>query len=61
MSFLQRRHSHGEIVTGLLYIDPAAGDLHDDQNTVGRPLNALGDAELCPGSAALAELNASLR
>ena len=25
------------------------------------PLNALGEAELCPGSAALARINASLR
>lgn len=61
MSFLQHHRSLGEIVTGLLYIDPAADDLHDGQNTIEKPLNALGDAELCPGSAALAELNASLR
>ena len=54
------RHA-GEIVTGLLYVDPQAEDLHDALDTVDAPLNALGEAELCPGSAALAKVNASLR
>ena len=30
-------------------------------NTVPLPLNELGERELCPGSAALEKLNASLR
>jgi hypothetical protein len=34
--------------------------LHEAQNTVAVPLNALGDAELVPGSAALDAFNASL-
>ena len=51
----------GEIVTGLLYVDPEAEDLHDALGTVDRPLNTLEDAELTPGSAALASINASLR
>jgi 2-oxoglutarate/2-oxoacid ferredoxin oxidoreductase subunit beta len=29
--------------------------------TVNKPLNALGERELCPGSAALEKFNASLR
>ena len=45
----------GEIVTGLLYVDPQAADLHAALNTVATPLNRLGEAELCPGAAALAE------
>ena len=61
MAYLQERHHAGEIVTGLLYVDPQAEDLHDRLETVERPLNALGEAELCPGSAALAKVNASLR
>src|SRR5215218_5886591 len=61
MNYLQERHHAGEIVTGLLYVDPQAQDLHDRLETVERPLNALGEAELCPGSAALAKVNASLR
>jgi len=35
--------------------------MNDRLNTVEMPLNALGDAELCPGSAAIAGINASLR
>jgi len=30
-------------------------------NTVERPLNELGEKELCPGGSALEKLNASLR
>jgi 2-oxoglutarate ferredoxin oxidoreductase subunit beta len=61
MSYLQERHAAGEIVTGLLYVDPEAHDLHDHFETVERPLNELGEAELCPGNEALQKLNASLR
>jgi 2-oxoglutarate/2-oxoacid ferredoxin oxidoreductase subunit beta len=61
MAYLQERNAVGEIVTGLLYVDPEAEDLHDALNTVARPLNRLADGELTPGSAALAKVNARLR
>jgi 2-oxoglutarate/2-oxoacid ferredoxin oxidoreductase subunit beta len=61
MRFLQARHAAGEIVTGLLYVHPDSGDLHEHLNTVETPLNALGESELCPGSAVLEKLNAGLR
>jgi 2-oxoglutarate/2-oxoacid ferredoxin oxidoreductase subunit beta len=61
MAHLQERQEAGEIVTGLLYVDPRGEDLHDRLGTVERPLNALGGAELCPGGAALEKVNASLR
>jgi len=61
MNYLEQRKAAGEIVTGLIYIDPDPADLHDNLSTVARPLNALGDAELCPGSAALERINAALR
>jgi 2-oxoglutarate ferredoxin oxidoreductase subunit beta len=61
MTWLQQRHAAGEIVTGLLYVDPEPDDLHQHMNTVHTPFNALGEAELCPGSATLDKLNASLR
>jgi 2-oxoglutarate ferredoxin oxidoreductase subunit beta len=60
MNFLQERQAAGEVVTGLLYVDPDAGDLHGYLNTVETPLNEL-DAELVPGKAALDRLNAGLR
>jgi 2-oxoglutarate ferredoxin oxidoreductase subunit beta len=61
MNYLQERQAAGEIVTGLLFVDPEPRDLHGHLGTVAQPLNALGEAELCPGSAALERLNASLR
>lgn len=51
----------GEIATGLLFIDPQAHDMHHGLNTVSAALNSLGKRELCPGSAPLMRLNASLR
>ncbi len=61
MTFLQERAAHGEIVTGLLYVDRDPHDLHRHLETVEAPLNTLGDKELCPGSAALDKINAGLR
>jgi 2-oxoglutarate ferredoxin oxidoreductase subunit beta len=61
MNHLQEREAVGEVVTGLLYVDPAAEDLHAQMRTVDVPLNSLGEAELCPGAAALEALNAAYR
>ena len=61
MSFLQRHAALGQIVTGLLYVDPESEDLHSHLDTVDTPLNQLGEKALCPGSAALDKINASLR
>ena len=47
---LQLHQARGEIVTGLLYVDPDAADLHDHLDTVQKPLNQLTDAELVPGA-----------
>jgi len=61
MNFLQRHAAIGQIVTGLLYVDPEPEDLHRNLDTVEAPLNSLSEAELCPGSATLEKINASLR
>jgi 2-oxoglutarate ferredoxin oxidoreductase subunit beta len=61
MAFLQKHAAKGQIVTGLLYVDPEAQDLHAHLDTVETPLNTLGEKALCPGSAALDKINASLR
>jgi 2-oxoglutarate ferredoxin oxidoreductase subunit beta len=60
-AFLQKHAAKGQIVTGLLYVDPDAEDLHSHLNTVEKPLNSLEADELCPGSAVLDKINASLR
>ena len=61
MSYIQEHAARGEVVTGLLYVDPEAADLHQQLGTVEQPLNTLGAAELCPGAKALEKINASLR
>tara|TARA_Y100001933_G_scaffold143285_1_gene142069 strand:- start:18 stop:1073 length:1056 start_codon:yes stop_codon:yes gene_type:complete len=61
LDHVQRCQAEGEVVTGLLYVDPNAGDCHEILDTVERPLNSLGEAELCPGSEALDGINASFR
>jgi 2-oxoglutarate/2-oxoacid ferredoxin oxidoreductase subunit beta len=61
MNYLQERAAKGEVVTGLLYVQPDSSDLHDNLNTVETPLNQLGERELCPGSVALERINAALR
>ena len=61
MARLQAHASAGELVTGLLYLEAGADDLHAAQHTSLRPLNSLGKADLCPGASALAAINASLR
>ncbi|WP_313953279.1 2-oxoacid:ferredoxin oxidoreductase subunit beta [Accumulibacter sp.] len=61
MTYVQEHAARGEVVTGLLYVDPDARDLHRQIDTVDTPLNTLGAAELCPGSAVLEKINASLR
>jgi 2-oxoglutarate ferredoxin oxidoreductase subunit beta len=58
---LAERKAAGEIVTGLIFVDPETEDLHASLNTVPVPLNSLGDADLCPGAGALAKVNAALR
>jgi 2-oxoglutarate ferredoxin oxidoreductase subunit beta len=61
MTYMQSRAAAGEVVTGLIYMDPNPHDMHASLNTVDVPLNRLGEKELCPGSSALEKINASLR
>ena len=61
MSYMHARAAEGELLTGLLYVEGKAGDLHTALNTSARPLNSLGAVDLCPGTAALDKINASLR
>src|SRR5262249_23942844 len=61
MNFIAHHASQGQIVTGLLYSEEDAPDLHGHLNAVAPPPNALGKKELSPGSAVLDKINASLR
>ncbi len=61
LNYVQKRQAEGEVVTGLLYMDPDASDCHEVLDTVKRPLNELDVEDLCPGNEALAAINESFR
>jgi 2-oxoglutarate ferredoxin oxidoreductase subunit beta len=61
LTYMQERHAAGEIVTGLLYVDPNPRDMHAHLMTSDVPLNALQEESLVPGASALAKINAGLR
>jgi 2-oxoglutarate ferredoxin oxidoreductase subunit beta len=61
LSYLARKAAEGEIVTGLLFVEPDAPDLHDGLGTVDIPLNKLTQADLTPPVSALEKINAALR
>jgi 2-oxoglutarate ferredoxin oxidoreductase subunit beta len=61
MNYMQQHAAHGEVVTGLLYLDPLATDLHCALNTCAAPLATLGPPQLCPGAKTLDKINAALR
>jgi 2-oxoglutarate/2-oxoacid ferredoxin oxidoreductase subunit beta len=61
MNYVQQHAAAGEVVTGLLYVDPKSADLHEHIQTIETPLNRLTERELCPGAVALEKINASLR
>ena len=58
---LYHAKAEGEILTGLIYIEPETQDLHNLLNTVETPLNVLQQNVLCPGSKVLEGINAGLR
>jgi 2-oxoglutarate ferredoxin oxidoreductase subunit beta len=61
MNHVHALQAKGEVVTGLLYTDPDAEDLHAALDTTDTPLNALAQDKVCPGAAALEKINAALR
>ena len=61
MTYMHKQQARGEIVTGLLYVDPLATDLHTALNTSDHALNSFSAAQLCPGATALEKINAALR
>ncbi len=61
LTHVQRAGEAGEVVTGLLYVNPDASDCHDVLGTPAEPLNGLDESVLCPGVDALERVNASLR
>ena len=64
VSAVRRLHdakARGQVLTGLFYIDTESEDLHTKLGTVDKPLNQLGQKELCPGADKLEEINENFR
>ncbi len=58
---LARIKAEGAVATGLLSIDPQENDLHALMETSATSLNAVDEADLCPGSSVLETINGSHR
>ncbi len=58
---IHEHQSEGRVLTGLLYAERDAPDLHDVLQTPPRPLSELTEQELCPGNKVLDSINAGLR
>lgn len=58
---IQEGKKKGEIVTGLLYINPESQELHKLLNTVDTPLNKLTEKDLYPGDGILDRINDTFR
>ena len=62
MTYLQQRHAAGEVVTGLLFVEPDHGDMHEFLDTVEAPLNMRSARpNSAPAPTALARYNAAHR
>jgi 2-oxoglutarate ferredoxin oxidoreductase subunit beta len=60
-AYLRERSRHGEIATGLLFLDESAPEMHELAGTSRTPLAQLPFAKLCPGAAELDNLQRQFR
>ena len=60
-TYLDRHQDSGEVLTGLLYLDESAPDMHELSQTSEVPLVNIPYETLCPGSKALEELQEEFR
>jgi len=59
VSILRKYRGEGKVVTGLLYINEDANEMHETLKTSTTPLNAIPMNDLCPGIDELDKLNKS--
>jgi 2-oxoglutarate ferredoxin oxidoreductase subunit beta len=60
-SYIRDRESRGEIVTGLLYVDESAKEIHEVNATPPTALSKVPFSSLCPGAATLATMQEDFR
>jgi 2-oxoglutarate/2-oxoacid ferredoxin oxidoreductase subunit beta len=58
---VERHRAKGEVATGLFFLDTKSRDMHEISGTTDVPLSQVPFEKLCPGSAALDELQKSFR
>ena len=61
LGYLERHRRHGEIVTGVLFIDQNVPDMHEQSRTVSTPLKNMKYEDLNPGNEALKELQRRMK
>jgi 2-oxoglutarate ferredoxin oxidoreductase subunit beta len=61
LDLLEAEKEKGRLLTGILFLDPESVDTHEILQTSLTPLNSMTEAELCPGSAALQDINRRFR
>ncbi len=61
MNAVMNAKAKGEILTGLLYVNPETTDLHNMIQTSDSALNSIPQEVLCPGSEMLKSINEDLR
>jgi 2-oxoglutarate ferredoxin oxidoreductase subunit beta len=57
LELMQNYKAEDKIVTGILFIDSEAHEIHDTMNTTAVPLRNLSEKTLCPGASRLEEIN----
>ena len=57
LELIQNYKAEDKIVTGILFIDSDAREIHDTMNTTAVPLRNLTETMLCPGAVRLEEIN----
>ena len=60
-NYLQEQQGQGNVVTGLLYVDESAPDMHELANSTEVPLSQIPFEALCPGAATLERLQEEFR
>jgi 2-oxoglutarate ferredoxin oxidoreductase subunit beta len=61
IAYLDEHHGEGKVVTGLLYLDESAEDMHEISQTSEVPMAHLPFEALCPGAAVLETLQEEFR
>ncbi|KGO33647.1 MAG: 2-oxoacid:ferredoxin oxidoreductase subunit beta [Desulfoprunum sp.] len=61
LDLLEAEREQGRLLTGILFLDPESEDTHAILKTSLTPLNQLSREDLCPGAAALDEVNGHFR